>query len=202
MLLSICSLQGFSQKNSPIDIQYIEVQDSVLVQEVKKLIAYEENREIRKPKPGEKVYSENLFKKGLGYIEVHMESFYSDPNRVNDGDTLYSYFIDPSWHVFRDDTLDSVYPPFYTYIGGRIVLLYFPILRQVADIRYSKKSKKAFRKKIDKYLEKPEAVTAYNLDGSVAFRDKNFRITYFRFEHDGRHIYILKNKPPILEKEN
>jgi len=39
------------------------------------------------------------------------------------------------------------------------------------------------------------------MDGSVAFRDKNFRIDYFKF-HGGKYIYILKDKPPIVINES
>ena len=80
------------------------------------------------------------------------------------------------------------------------MLVYMPILEHVADLSFSRKSKKELRKQVDAFLEKPQDVTAYNMDGSVAFRDKNFRIDYFRV-YDGKYIYILRDKSPIVVKE-
>lgn len=195
-LLLLITIAGFGQKSTGIDIQYITLKDSVLIREVENLIMYEENRTIEKGHADDKVYTENLFKKGIGYIEVRMEKYHSgSPNFLADGDTLYKYYIDPSWYSLKENDSDALYPPFYTYIGGKIVMLHFPIIEKVGHLQYTSRSKKELRRRLEKYLEKPQKVNLKSEDGTLVIRDDKFRIDYFRFEEDGRHIYIIQNRP-------
>ncbi|WP_162055292.1 hypothetical protein [Pontibacter pamirensis] len=192
LILYLLVFSAFSQKKEAVAIQYITIKDTFLVKEVEKLIQEEVNREVDTTST-DKVFIENFFKKGLGYIKIFVEGNLK-------GDTTARYYIDTSLMSIREDAADNVYPSFYTYIGSRLVLVYLPVLESVAELNFSEKSKKKLRKKVDVFLEKPQDMTVYNMDGSVAFRDKNFRIDYFRF-HSGKYIYVLKSGPPIVVQD-
>lgn len=193
IILFFCVLPAFSQKNKSVEIQYIALQDTFLVKEIEKLIQEEVNRVMDTAVTNELI-TENFFKKGLGYVDLYIEGNLK-------GDTLAKYYIVPSLMSIREDAADEAYAPFYTYISGRLVLVHMPLLKKAAALNFSGKSKKMLRKRVDAFLEKPQDVTVYGMDGSVAFRDKNFRIDYFRF-HGGKYIYMLKSKPPIVVKDN
>lgn len=168
------------------------------MKEIEKLIQEEVNAK-EDTSTNVKAFTENFFKKGFGYVRLYIEGNLQG-TFFHEGDTLARYYISPSLVSIKKEAADTVYPPFYSYVGGRLVLVYMPILDNVTDLNFSEKSKKKLRKRVDAFLEKPQDVTAYNMDGSVAFRDKHFRIDYFRI-HTGKYIYILKNKPPIVVKE-
>lgn len=194
LIIFFCFLANnvFGQTNAKIDIQYLELKDTVLTQEIENLILEEVNREII-VNDSNKVFAENFFKKGLGYIYLNI-------NRNIKGDTLCMYYISPTMMTLRKDAMDNAYPPFYSYIGGRLIFIYLSELEFAANITYSGKSKKMLRKKLDRFLEKPKDVTFYDLNGKKEFRDKKMRIDYFQF-HNGKYIYILKNAPPIIARD-
>lgn len=186
------AFSAVSQSSYPISIQSITIKDTILIKEVEKLIQEEVNREMDTTTTN-KVFADNFFKKGLGYVRLYIEGNLA-------GDTLFRYYIAASLISLKEGAEDATYPPFYTYIGGRLVLVYMPILENVAALNYSSKSKRELRKRVDAFLEKPQNVKIYNQDGSLAFKDKTFRIDYFRF-HGGKYIYVLKDKPPIVVNE-
>ncbi|MCC9135236.1 hypothetical protein ACFSKU_12115 [Pontibacter silvestris] len=191
-IFSLLVFSAFGQKRELMEIQYITIKDTFLVKEMEKLIQDEVNREPDTTTT-DKVFTENFFAKGLGYVRL-----YAGGNL--EGDTLTRYYIAPSLVSIKKEAADYVYPPFYSYVGGRLVLVYVPVLENVTKFNFSKKSKKKLRKRVDAFLEKPRDMTFYDMEGNVAFKDKHFRIDYFRI-HDDKYIYILKNKPPIVIRD-
>ena len=70
----------FVKNKGQIDIQYINLGDTTISNEIKSFIAYEVNS----------ADSEHLFKKGFGYIKLSIEEYLHS-------DTLCSYYISPSF---------------------------------------------------------------------------------------------------------
>lgn len=115
------------------------------------------------------------------------------------GDTLVQYSMSKSYSYIQKGTDDRYYPPYYTSINNNLVLIRF-IGSELVDITYSRKSKKQLRKEIEKFLDKPKKAVFTDMQGNKTFTDKNFRVTWFNF-HNGRHVYIIKNKAPVIINE-
>jgi len=179
---NLLTFKIYGQAKKQIDIQHILLKDTFLRKEVEKLIAEQVNSND----------PQHSFKHGLGYITVNV-------SKHSKGDTLLEYYIAPNLYSIKEEDLNQIYPPFYTYIGNRIALIYLSELDFVAKVAYSEKSKRMLRKKIKPFLEKTKDVTFYDVEGRKMFRDKKMRIDYFQF-HNGKYIYILKDKPPIVVK--
>lgn len=191
MLSFFWGLNLYAQTKPELKIQYIEIKDPFIIKEIEKLILEEVNRE--RDTTTNKVYTENLFKNGLGYINLTINSNFK-------GDTICRYYISPSLVSIKEEQADDVYPPFYTNIGGRLILIYSSELEFLSNGSYTEKSKKMLRKKLEPFLERVKDVTFYDMQGKKAFRDKKMRKDYFQF-HNGKYIYILKNKSPIVVKD-
>lgn len=98
---------------------------------------------------------------------------------------------------------NNAYPIFYTYVNNRIVLIDVDGVDKFASFNISEKTKRKFRKKIEPFLEKTERRTFRDMEGNKTFNDNKFRIDWFRVfrVHNGKYIYTLKNKPPIVVQE-
>lgn len=177
------SLCSFGQNNVPVTIQCVTLRDEVLKKEIINIIAEESNSND----------PDSLFKKGLGYVVVHIQSY-------SRGDTLTKYYIAPSLISLKEKDFDDNYPNFYSYVGGRIVLIYINEIQKSLNISYSDKSKSELRKKLDQFLEKTTDQTFFDNSGNKAFRDKKFRIDHFKFDA-GKYVYIMKNKLPVIIRE-
>jgi len=176
-LLSIGGLSLAQVKNTPIRIQEIVLKDSFLVQQIEKLIHDEINN---------KVDSNRFFKKGLGYINLHLLN-------STDRDVLRKYCISPGISGFRESNPDEIYPLFYSYVADRMVLIYSDEFRGIADLRITETSKRRFRRKLEPFLEKTQNITAYDSVRNVKIRDKHFRPDHL-WMHSGKYIYIYRDK--------
>lgn len=179
--ISVLQAQSLPAK---LRIQEIVFTDSILVREIKNLIQHEINNKEDK---------NDFFKRGLGYINLHLA------NNL-DRDVLIKYYISPGMSGFRKSTPDNLYPFFYSYVGNRMILIHLDEFSRFSDYRFSKRSKRQFRKKLEPYLEKTQNIKAYDSLGNVTIRDRHFRMDWFRL-HSGRYIYIFNDRPPLVLNE-
>lgn len=187
LILSTISLStnAFCQNNKHVSIQYISLNDSVLVKEIKSTIGEETSSND----------PEHLFENGFGYINVYINSFINS-------DTIYSFYILPSFHYIKKNAHNNEYPCFYTYILNKLVLIYIKTLNDsIISLDYSLRSKARLRKKISSFLEEATDRTFYDSSNHKVFRDKHFRLERFRFD-SGKSVFIMKNSAPKIVKEN
>jgi len=138
---------AIAQKVIRPDIQYVTLTDTVLILEIKKYIKEEEK-------------VDTLFARGKGYINVSFSYkrknghvFSNNPHRV---DTVFTYCLMTSFMSTdgKENTLDDMYPSFYSMIDGRLICIDTDGYR-VANkyFGFSEKSKKKYRKILAKYLD-------------------------------------------------
>ena len=162
------------------EISYINLKDSILINTIKRVIS-------------DQVAStdtSNLFKKGLGYIEVTVTKY-------THKDTLRSYGIIPSGYGIKKESSEMVYPDYYSFIDNKLILINLGITSDISLKQFSESSKEHIRNLVDNCLEKPRSVTFYDENGKIAFTDPKFRIDYISFSY--YNLYILKDKPPIVK---
>jgi hypothetical protein len=139
-----------AQKMAKPDIQYVTLTDTVLINELKKYIKEEKK-------------TDTLFAKGKGYINVVFsylkpsldEAVYIDgvPDII---DTVSTYDFS---HYFmavdkKENNSEDFYPSFYSFVEERLIC--FGSVRKCSNYNYfgfSDKSKKKYRKIVEKYLE-------------------------------------------------
>jgi hypothetical protein len=185
LLINLLSITAFCQGKNQVDIQYIDLSDSVVIKEIKSII----NEEINSNDP------EHLFQRGFGYITINIKEF-------SKSDTLYSYYISPSLSDIKKSELDKKHPIFYTYVANRLVIIYLDILRYpIFNSTVSSRSKSKLIKKINAFLEKPVDRTFYDSSNKIVFRDKHFRLNRFKFD-SGKYIFIMKNSAYKIRNEN
>ncbi len=113
-----------------LKIQEASLKDSVVKSEIVKLI----NGRIK---------TDSTFSKGYGYVTV---DFYALHKR----DTLAHYLITPS--VYKHD-MDSHFPPYYTFINKKPVLIYDLDLTEHLETKYTSSSKKKIIKLTEKFID-------------------------------------------------
>jgi hypothetical protein len=170
-------------KGIPERISNKKITDTILIDNINKVIGLEKSN-----------VSDTLFKKGLGYIDLTLIKYPGN-------DTTAVYYISPQLYGYNKESIDWSYPDFYGFLGERLILINISPIHSFTERKYSEKSKKFLRGLVDKCLEKKKKVKFYNMDGTKAFTDKNFRVDYMNF-YSGYYLYILRNKKSILEKVN
>lgn len=183
LLASLISHVVIAQRTAPSTIQRIELQDSVVVREIRRLIADETD-------------SIGLVRQGLGYISLGINEYYDTKSPFL---RMYGFYI--SFLVPDLNLPDNAYPPFYTYVGGRLVLVHVNQLEKSVKLTYSAKSKKQLRKRMDQFLEKPERAVIRDMQGKVEFVDKHFRLSHVRFD-SGRNVYIRRDGSVLVRPAN
>lgn len=184
-VLFLLTGNSFAQeKPRSIRIQEIVLKDSVLIQQIEKLIQDEINNKEDK---------HEFFKRGLGYINLSLLNY-------TDKGVLRKYYISPKMVSLRKNDSDSKYPLFYSYVGNRLVLIDINAFENSMIYQITESSKRRFRKKLEPYLEKTQNITARDSSGNIKIRDKHFRADYF-WMHSGRYIYIYQDKPPVILTE-
>ena len=165
-----------------IEIHRIDIKDSLLKNSIELIIE-------------ELINTDSLLKNGIGYFFLYTYKPYENKEIER------QYYFKP-WYASLKSAAEEGYPQYFTYIKNYIVLIRSTGFSDLACYRFSDKSKKNIRKLTEAYLADPEDATFYNMDGTVAFRDKNFRVDYLSF-HNGKVITIYKNRPPevLSEKE-
>lgn len=174
-MLILFVIQTIHGQGKKFKIQHIDIKDSSFIKNVTSIIENEKNS------TGDE---HHFFKNGLGYISVTMYDYVY-------GDTLLKYNVLPMMSNIGEDDAAIVYPLYYTNIDGRPILIYLSTLKSFAKIEFDKKSKQSISKLIQPFLEKTKDVQMYDENGKKAFRDKNFRINYFKF-FGGKDFFIVK----------
>lgn len=172
-------------KRKKVDIQEVSLRDTILINEIKKLIK-------------EETEQSEMFRKGWGYIYV-----YTNANEYLFYDTVVSknvrrcYYINVSWvglkSMKRQEKAYSYYPNFYTFVDGKLVFIKLPILEDMVCQAYTEKSMRRLRKIQNKFLEKTKHSTFHDMDGKKVFTDRHFRIDYHKL-HGGKYIYIYRDQ--------
>ncbi|MES2426050.1 MAG: hypothetical protein V4560_03720 [Bacteroidota bacterium] len=169
------------QEKRYTDISYLKISDSALIDGINKVV----NQEVNNP-------DDSLFKKGFGYIRVSVIQYPKN-------DTVIVYYIAPELSAITKKSIEQVYPDYYSFVNGRLVLITMRALDVFASREFSEKSKKNIRELVDKCLEKTQKVTFYDENNKKAFTDKHFRTDYLLFG-SGKELYIFKNKPAVLKR--
>lgn len=121
------------------DIQFVEVQDSLLIHSLNSIINIEEN-------------NKTLFASGYGYFNVGlMNDVRSSSTLPNSLDTIYTYDITLSFaHPSESQNgLMPFYPAYYGFVNNRLLAFNLPD----ENITYSAKSKLLYERIIENYLE-------------------------------------------------
>jgi hypothetical protein len=166
-----------------VDIQKIQLSDIQLLSALHEL-----DKQISS--------KDSLFSTGAGVFDVHA----FQPGYPNEAALLRRYFVTPQYYELDKYDSDDSYPLYYAQIGKRIVYLRFYPLPDVICHRFSKKSKRKFRKMLEATLPQPEKASFYKLDGTEAFVDKTYRIlpTFF---HAGRVISVYQDRVEMVSED-
>lgn len=183
VVIGLLSHTVIAQHTTLSTIRRIELQDSVLVREIKRLIADEAD-------------SVGFVKQGLGYVVLGINEYHDIKSPFV---RMYGFFI--SFTVPTSDWSENAYPPFYTYVGGRLVLVRVNGLEKSVKLTYSAKSKKQLRKRMDQYLEKARRVVLRGWDNGKDVVDKHYRLSYTRFD-SGHNLYIRRDGSVLVRRAN
>jgi hypothetical protein len=123
-------LGGCRTQSGLINIQEASIKDSVVMRELIKLI--EERERV-----------DSSFARGYGYFDVEYISLH--------GGTAYAkYLISPNEREWDED---DEFPPFYTFVNERLVLLHSGDLQTSLKFRYNRTSKKKLSKMINERID-------------------------------------------------
>jgi hypothetical protein len=180
-------------KGKEIHIQEVSLKDTILINEIRKII-------------GEETEQREMFKKGLGYIVVFSnacEHLYRQIMDFKNIDQCYYVTVDYTG-LKRVNSKNTkaylLYPDFYSFIDRRLVFIKFNTLNTMISRTFTKKSMRKLRKIQDDYLEKEKRVVFYDMNKKKAFTDKHFRIDY-RTIHGGKYIYIYRDKSYAVKRD-
>ena len=125
------------------------------------------------------------FREGLGGIRLTVLNTQRDS-------ALSEYVLGPDsfsiYQMLKEGIKDKdrLFPMFYTYISGRLVLIYHEPLGDLLDVTYSRKSKKALLKNMSVYLEEPVTVVLRDDQGKkLGKKDRNARLDSYFYLHGG-----------------
>lgn len=177
---------------STFDIQEITIQDTFLRKQIGVFVD-ELIREGEQFHPVNENFREGLGYKGLGYIRVEEKSCYQN-------DTLRSYYLSSSYFDLDEDSSEPEFPVCYAWIKGRLVFFESDIVDSRL-VKYSKKSKRRLRKKLEPFLFPAEYLFAKDEQGNVIFDDPTFRPDQVvPLDGEGKLIYIFRNRPPEVKR--
>lgn len=183
-MASILPQTILGQQSTPLlTIQHTELQDSVVIREVKKLIT-------------EDIAGAELVREGMGYINLFEEDYHGKNSSFS---RKYEFFM--SFSPPKEDWPAQAYPLFYTYISGRLVLINLGGIRHSVKLVYSTKSKKHLRKLIKPFVAKPQKLVFRDLNGKKVFTDKHAQQEPIRFD-SGKVVYIRKDGTALVRRAN
>gem|GEM_PF-3114014 len=169
------------KQRAKLHIEEVSIKDTFLIQQLERLIIDESKKD-------------SVFRSGMGYLEVY-------PTQNLEQRIEHRYYINNDFLAFRKDMDDMVYPSFYSWVGGRLVFIHMSVLDGVFCYRYSKRSKKELKKKLEPFLPKAERLVARDSTGKVFIRDKHFRLERTKL-HGGRYVYVFSDgRPPVVTPE-
>ncbi len=174
----------YSQKLecNPVEIQEITLQDTFLVKQIG-LFIDEESRT-----------DPSFLKKGYVILWISEKPYMDDKVEK-------TYGLNKQFYNHDNLNNDLSFPPFYTFVKGRMVLVDIKTLDGTVCLKYTKKSKVAFQKKLEPFLAERVKMKFPDKDGKLRTVN-NFRPGEIVQIHGGMTIYIFqdKNKAPVIEK--
>jgi len=128
------------------------------------------------------------FKKA-GYIEVYVQTRVR--SKHGKGSKIIYKIKDVGTAVDKDSKNYS-YPNYYTFIDDKLIVIHNDITNHIIQKKFTKNSKRKFRKILDPYLHKKEVMIFWKDKNGKLIKDKNWRPQY-----KGSSYYGI-----ILEVEN
>ncbi|MFY0593438.1 hypothetical protein [Roseivirga sp.] len=136
----IYSTQLTNAQTFKADIQYVTIEDTLLIQSIKSILTLESK-------------NDTLFAKGFGYLNVGIDWMVSEGSGIGSAriDTVRTYNISVSFaHPNKThNNLMPFYPKYYSIIDERVVAFELP----ERHIKFSANSVKVYEQIIEKYLE-------------------------------------------------
>ena len=176
----VCGLQlSYGQKEQLTEISYLKLTDTALIDGINKVVKQEENNP-----------NDPLFKKGLGYINVSVQKY-------SKNDTVIVYYIAPQAFSIRQRDDNQVYPDYYSFVNGRLVLIKLPVLEAFTSRAFTEKSKKLIRELINDHLDKPVKIRFPDANGKKGLVNEQRGGFVFG---GGMELYVFKNKPAVLKR--
>lgn len=130
----------------PVDIKRIVVLDSALKKNIENFI--EEQMRI-----------DTLFKQ-KGYVYLKQRRKISDKT----GTLMCCFFLTKSYYHLYHDSPDNQFPPFYTFIKDRLVMIY---ANDAIQYPFRRRSKKQLIRMVNQNLGKPIVQLAKNAEGDI-----------------------------------
>lgn len=178
---------GRAQNIHEIAIQEISIKDTLLMNEITKMVSEQENADREN-------VSKWWFQKGFGYIKLIVDPY-------SKGDTLLRYQIMPDQSPINASAPDSDFPNYYALNNARPILVYYShSIMAALGIKFSRKSKVKFLNQLDKVLPKPEKEIGRNKKGEEVFRIDDFRPQHITFGMN-KTIYLLRDSSYVISKE-
>ena len=132
-----------------------------------------------------------------GYITVSLDFYNKNAKKE---ELSYVYSIKDQYVSLKKE--NSFFIPLqYTYIKGKIVLLYNKSILKNNTIKFSKNSKNKFIRKVNKFLKKKEHLIVYNSKGEKVIDDKDFISNEEYNIHGGIVLKIFANNSIIIKKK-
>jgi len=176
-----------AQNIHEVDIQKISIKDTVLMNEITKMVSEQE-------KANRENVSQLWFQEGFGYIKLTVDSY-------SKGDTLLRYQIMPDQSPIDPTESDVAFPNYYALNNTRPILVYYSrSIMAALGIEFSPKSRMKFLKQLEKVLPKAEKQIGRNEKGEVVFRTDDFRQQHVTFGMN-KTIYLLRDSSYVISKE-
>lgn len=161
---SLCSSLTYGQNQRSLEIQNVSIKDTFLVQQIGRLV-----NDLEK--------TDSLFGQGKGYLRVHTIM-------PADSGSTYGFHIFPAGGRL-DRERNEAFPPYFTEISNRLVLLYLDDFSRTVSPDFSKKSKRRLLKLIRPHLVKVH---------------KDFTVDFHYGHGSGLVLTYFRNKQPQVRK--
>jgi hypothetical protein len=158
------------------EIQEIAIGDSILVKEIKSLIADREKQN-------------EMFRAGKGYI-------YAILTNSNETNVARRYYINIGFTALKPERNPKAYlayPHFYSMVNGRLVFLEIENFDRMTCKSFTRKSMRKLRRIQSRFLEETRRSDFYDTSGKKVFTDPNFRIDYSH-PHGGRYVTVYSDE--------
>jgi len=178
VFLALCFMGTSTCESQGVDLEYINIQDSVLVD---KIMEYIELRQQEFP-----------YFRDMGYLELELiySNRYGGYSKVND--SLKAVFsLEDAYTGFED--WKYKFPKYFTYINSKLVLIYLVDYLISDDSKISQKSRNLLVDLTVPILEPVEELISKDSLGNIVMYKKYFRPDEYVMLHTGRNIKIYKD---------
>jgi len=167
------------RERDKLEIKEITITDQELLKQIGILIEEEQK--------------DSVFRR-RGYISVSYANLSYKEEHV-----IRSYILNPEYKSIDNLEIEYNFPLFYSFVNNKLVtLVNRPIFDSIC-YQIKTKSKKAFQRIVEPYLEKPIWIKMPNSNGKGTSRAK-FRPNDLFQLHGGKTLYILADGRVIIKK--